>query len=129
MIVLDTHAWLWWLVAPERLSDKAAQLIDEASEILIPTIACFEVATLETRGRIRLARPLRDWITQALAHPRVASVPLSEGIAVTAATLDREQFPGDPADRIIYATARQMGATLISADRAIRAFDGVRVAW
>jgi PIN domain nuclease of toxin-antitoxin system len=129
VIILDTHAWLWWVVSAERLSEAAREAIDRTSRIGVPTIACFEVGTLAARARIRVKRPVDEWIRQALAHPRVEEVPLSAEIAIQAAALDRDAFPGDPADRIVYATALAIGAPLLSADRAIKAFDPARVVW
>ena len=129
MIVLDTHAWLWWVVEPGRLSTRAQEALDAADRVGIPAIACLEVATLADRGRIRLRRPIREWVAQALAHPRVEQLPMSAEIALEAGLLDRKAFPGDPADRVIYATARGVGGPLISADKAMKAFDPARVIW
>ena len=128
-VVLDTHAWLWWLADPTRLSDEAARRINEAETIGVATISCWEVAMLVRRGRIALDRDPRRWIRQALGQPGVLAMPLSPSAAVEAALLDDEEFPGDPADRLIYATAREAGATLISKDAALRRFDPRGVAW
>jgi len=76
---------------------------------------------LEARGRISLDRPVLAWVRQALARPRVELRPLTPQIAVAAAKLDG--LTGDPADRMIYATATATGATLITKDHAIAAFD------
>lgn len=129
MIVLDTHVWLWWMVAPERLSAGAREAIDRAESIGIPAVCALEVAMLEARRRIELLRPVREWVRLALAHPRVVEMPISAEIAVVAGGLDRAAFPGDPGDRLIYASARTAGATLVSADEAIRAFDPAGVVW
>ena len=128
MIVLDTHAWIWWQAADEKLSPAARELIDRASVVGIPAICCYEVARAVERSRLRLDRDSRSWIARALAHPRVSPISLSPEVAITAAKLG-EPFPGDPADRIIYATASTENAALVSADRAIRRFDPQRVIW
>jgi PIN domain nuclease of toxin-antitoxin system len=127
-VVLDTHAWLWLRSDPDRLSPTARQAIEDADRLGICAISCWEVATLARRGRIALDRDVEAWIGQALAGQRVESVPLTAEIATTAGLLD-ERFPGDPADRIIYATARASSAPLITRDRALRSFDPQRTIW
>jgi PIN domain nuclease of toxin-antitoxin system len=129
VIVLDTHAWLWWLSAPEHLSQAAAETIGQAPSIGVSTMSAWEIAMLATRGRIALDREVSAWVGQALSEPRVEPLPPSAEIAVTAGLLDERSFPGDPADRLIYATARSLGATLITRDRAIRMFDPRGTLW
>lgn len=129
MIVLDTHAWLWWLAAPERLSRTAEQAIERASRIGISTLSAWEVTMLALRGRISLDREVSLWVGQALADERVEPLAPSAEVAVSAGLLDAESFPGDPVDRLIYATARSTGATLITRDAAIRAFDSASTLW
>ncbi|MDQ3722410.1 MAG: type II toxin-antitoxin system VapC family toxin [Actinomycetota bacterium] len=129
MIVLDTHVWLWWVAQPDRLSSRARQAIDDASRIGVCTLSALEVAMLAVRGRISLDRDVGLWVRQALAVARVEALAPSSEVAVAAALLDREHFPGDPLDRIIYATARAAGAQLVTRDRAIRAFDQRIAVW
>ncbi len=129
MIVLDTHAWLWWLAAPERLSSTAVQAIERASRIGISTLSAWEVTMLAARGRISLDREVSLWVRQALTDERVESLAPSAEVAVSAGLLDAQSFPGDPVDRLIYATARSTGATLITRDAAIRAFDSASTLW
>lgn len=61
MIVLDTHAWLWWVAAPERLSRVARHAIDDEHRIGVCTMSCWEVVMLERRGRLRLDRDPATW--------------------------------------------------------------------
>jgi PIN domain nuclease of toxin-antitoxin system len=65
MIVLDTHAWLWWISDPSRLSRAAQRRIRTATQIGISAISCLEVATAVTKGRISLDREVLDWLEQA----------------------------------------------------------------
>lgn len=129
MIILDTHAWLWWFTAPERLSDAAREAIDGALGIGVSTLSAWEIATLVARGRISLDREVSMWVRQALADARIDSLAPSPEVAVAAGLLDAKSFPGDPVDRLIYATARSIGATLITRDEAIRAFDSASTLW
>jgi PIN domain nuclease of toxin-antitoxin system len=128
VIVLDTHVWLWWQSDPGRLSAAAREAIDGADEIMVSAISAWEVAMLAARGRIALDRPAARWVRAALdADPRVDEAPLTAAIAVRAAALDG--LPGDPADRFIYATARDRGASLVTRDEALRRHDPARTIW
>ena len=129
MIVLDTHAWLWWAVAPDRLGFRARREIADSEQIAVPSICCWEVATLVRKGRLGLDRAVRSWTRAALAAERVTEVPLSSDIAVAAGLLASEDFPGDPGDRLIYSTATALRCRLVTADTAITAFDPDRVVW
>lgn len=129
VIVLDTHAWLWWLSAPERLSDAASEAIDQAANIGVSTLSAWEVAMLSTRGRITLDRDVSTWVGQGLADEHIEPLAPNAQVAVAAGLLDSASFPGDPVDRLIYATARSIGAILITRDRAIRAFDPQGTLW
>jgi len=129
VIVLDTHAWLWWLTTPERLSDAAGEAIEQTTSVGVSTLSAWEVAMLVTRGRISLDRDVSLWIGQAFAGERVEPLAPSAEVAVAAGVLDRRNFPGDPIDRLIYATARSIDAVLITRDEAIREFDPRSTLW
>jgi len=129
LIVLDTHAWLWWLAEPRRLSGAAREAIGRAEALGVATISCWEVGMLAARGRISLDRDVEVWVRQALITEPVRALELTGEIAVRAALLDPREFVGDPADRIIYATARESGSALVSRDRAMATFDPQRVVW
>jgi PIN domain nuclease of toxin-antitoxin system len=129
VIVLDTHAWLWWVAAPEKLSKRAREAIDSSERLAVATISCWEVAMLAEAGRITLDRPIGAWVAQALADPRVQSLPLTSSVAVGAALLGRDGFHGDPADRIVYSTARDVNAGLVTSDKALRDFDPRATIW
>lgn len=126
MNVLDTHVWMWWVDGDPRLSEAAAGAIDRGGEIGVSTISVWEVATLDRLGRVRLLPDVRTWVRRALAG--VSELTLTPDIASTAGMLP-PPFPGDPADRIIYATALANGAGLVTADRRIARHDPDRVVW
>ena len=128
MIMLDTHTWLWWVSDQKRLSRNAKKAIDAATQIVIGAISCFEVATAVTKGRISLDRGPQNWLEQALALPRVEMVGLTPAICVTATRLGHE-FPGDPADRLIVATAMLESAALVTKDARIRRYPAVETIW
>ena len=131
MIVLDTHAWIWWVSNPVCLSETAKGIIDEAvteKNIFISSISAWEVATLVSRGRLKLTISAADWVAASEALPFFAFVPVSNSIA-----LKSVQLPGalhnDPADRIIIATAVSLGAVLVTKDEKIRNYPHVKTAW
>lgn len=129
MVVVDTHAWLWWTDDPALLSPRARRAIEEADAIGVPTICCWELAMLVERRRIALERDVGLWVRQALAQERVEALPLTAKLALDAALLERERFVGDPADRIVYATARAAGSPLVTKDRRLHAFDSALAVW
>jgi len=119
--VLDTHVLLWWVDGSDRLSPRHRELLenlDPTAPAVLSDISLWEVATLQRLGKIELSLPLRDWLAQASAPPLVRRFGITP--AVAAATVDLpDDFPGDPADRIIAATTRVLGATLLTRDRGI----------
>jgi PIN domain nuclease of toxin-antitoxin system len=128
VIVLDTHAWLWWVSGDPALSRKAEREIRSAPRIGVSAVTCLEVAVAEARGRIALDRPALLWLQQALALPRVELMPLTPAIAMRASRFGRD-FPGDPADRVIVASALLESAVLVTRDEKIRDWAGVETAW
>lgn len=126
MIVLDTHVWLWWLIAPRHLSRAARRAIHGTDAIGVSAISVFEIVELASRDRITLHAPVREWIRNALAEERVEALPITSAVATDAAQL---HFAADPADRIIYATARSAGALLVTKDERLRQFDPSLAVW
>lgn len=119
MIVLDTHAWIWWASEPAKLGRRGRAAIEAADRIGVPAVCCFEVAAAVARGRIALDRAPLEWLEQALALPRIDLLPLTPAVAVKATQLGA--FHGDPADRLIVASALLQHAALVTRDRNIRA--------
>ena len=128
MILLDTHVWVWWAAEPKKLSARARKAVDGADEIGVSAISPWEVAMLVSKGRLELDRDVLLWIRQALALPKVSLVPLSPEIAVGSTTLD-SAFPGDPADRILAATALRLRAPLVTADARLRRLASLNTIW
>jgi PIN domain nuclease of toxin-antitoxin system len=112
--LLDSHVLHWWSSEPERLSSKAARAVAEADEVAVASISWFELAWLARHERIHVTVPIRSWLDGLAEHVR--SVPTTPAIAETAVSLPAS-FPGDPADRLIYATAIEYGWPLVTKDQ------------
>lgn len=121
MIVVDTHVLVWAVQDDPRLRDSARHLVDEAVRndgCYVAAITPWEIAMLVERGRLALGRDVGAWIDEALSLPGVHLVPLEPAICVDSARLPGDAH-GDPADRMIIATARHKGLPLLTGDRAI----------
>lgn len=120
--VLDTHVWIWLMEGDEQqLSGKARRrIIDAGNEgkLHISAITLWEVSLLEAKGRLRLGRDCLSWMLEALSAPGISLVALSPEIAVECNHLPG-LFHGDPADRIIVASARHLSATVVTKDERI----------
>ena len=132
MILLDTHALIWWVSDPKRVPAKARRLIDAAvaatEPIAVSSISLWEVAMLVARKRLALTIDTNAWIARVEALPFLTFVPVDNRIAVRAVQL--EDFPHrDPADRMIVATALGLGAALLTADARLRAYRPVKTVW
>jgi PIN domain nuclease of toxin-antitoxin system len=93
----------------------------------VSPLSLFEVSWLHATGRLHLSRGLERWIADALELASVRLAPLSGEAAVEAGSAGVVQVP-DPVDRLIIATARDMGATLVTRDRRIRDYAAASMA-
>ena len=116
-VLLDTHVVQWWSAEPQRLSRAATQAIIEADELAVAAISWFELAWLARNERIVVTIPVRSWLEQLAAQVRTIGV--TPAVADTAVSLP-SAFPGDPADRLIFATAVEHGVKLVTKDRRLR---------
>lgn len=131
MIVLDTHAWLWWLSDPEALSAAARAAVERSAasaSVTVSSISAWEVALLVKKGRLVLSMDVQEWVRKSESLPYVHFHPVDNAIAVRSVNL-----PGllheDPADRIIVATALHLDAAVVTRDEKIRNYPAVRTIW
>jgi PIN domain nuclease of toxin-antitoxin system len=120
-LLLDTHVWLWFMLADAELAISKQNLINRAAalgQLRIAAISIWEAALLASRGRVVLGRPLAQWMTEAVSAPGLSIEPLSLQVAVEGCCLP-EVLHRDPADRLIVATARVANASLMTRDRRI----------
>lgn len=116
-IVLDTHALLWWHAKSDRLSAKALRAINDASVVIVSPISFWEIAMLVQKGRVALDRPTDIWVSDFQSTDRIEISQLTPAIAVAAAEL--RDLHGDPADRILVATANAHSVPLVTKDEKI----------
>lgn len=122
-ILLDTHVVHWWSAEPKRVSAPARKALESADDLVIAAISWYELAWLAKHERIAVTVPIRSWLEGLGSQLRTLN--LTPAVADTAVALPAS-FPGDPADRLIYATAIEHGFDLVTKDRAIRDHDHPR---
>jgi PIN domain nuclease of toxin-antitoxin system len=108
-----------------RSVEKAIADAAAAGDLLLSVISVWELGLLESKGRVELSTPCEQWVRDALAIPGLSVAPLTPEIALASSRLP-EPFHGDPADRIIVATARALGARLVTRDSKILAYSRKR---
>ena len=139
MILLDTHALIWWADGRgDKLSERARERLDQElargqraeadAGLLVSAMSCWEVAMLVSRGRLALSLEVERWLALVAAIPAVRLLPLEPAVAVAATRLP-EPFHADPADRFLVAQARALAVPLLSADSTIQSYPHVHCLW
>jgi PIN domain nuclease of toxin-antitoxin system len=131
LILLDTHVLVWAVTEPQRLSRPAAAAIRRGRAgggLGIAAITLWELAALISRGHLRAPGTIENSIQLMLDSSGVSVRPLTPMVAALAAQFP-EDYPRDPADRIIGATARAEGLTLITRDEQIRKSKLLKTIW
>ena len=131
MIVLDTHALIWWVTGNMLMSKKAKAAIEkehQSGEIFVSSITAWEIAMLVDRQRLALSSDLRSWFAVVSSIPSIKFINVDVDIALRSVALPGT-FHKDPADRLIVATAQKLSAILITKDEKIRAYPHVKTVW
>jgi PIN domain nuclease of toxin-antitoxin system len=122
VVLLDTHSWIWTVEGDaRRVGRRSRQLIAQAvrrEAVRVSPATLFEIVALHTAGRLRLTQPAEQWIETSLDQPGVRLAELTRSVAVDAGFIPRAAL-SDPLDRLLVATARQLGATFLTADSAV----------
>jgi PIN domain nuclease of toxin-antitoxin system len=129
MVMLDTHTWLFWINDSINLLGKEAlKLLKKDTVLGVSVISCWEVGMLVNKQRIALNTDVQDWIDLAISYPKIEVVDLTPQIAVLSTRLPGD-FHGDPADRIIVASALKNNCSLITKDKQIYNWGHVKTIW
>ena len=124
-LLLDTHIWIWYVEGDVQQFTPGIERLVEATVrrggILVSSISIWEIAQLEASRRIDLSVDVRAWVARSLAFPGIRLKGLSPSIAIESTRLPGE-LHRDPADRILIATARLLGAALVTRDERILAY-------
>lgn len=126
MIVLDTQALVWMNLAPRKLTRKATEALAGAAVLFVPSICLWEISMLVHYGRLELPCAPLEWFNDICGLPGIRFQAITPQIAVLSGSI---AMHGDPADRLVVATAQALNAPLITADRKIQALDSVATIW
>jgi PIN domain nuclease of toxin-antitoxin system len=128
VILLDTHAWLWWVTnAPELPASLRAAIGSATEPVAVASVSCLEVAWLAKKGRIVLPVSVEEFFDRAIDQAGFQLLPLTPKIAARSTSLP--DIHRDPIDRVLVATAIEFDAGLATKDAAIRSYPGVRLLW
>jgi PIN domain nuclease of toxin-antitoxin system len=129
-LLLDTHIWLWWLLGQPELPAKERDALDALAAAGTPpglsAISLWEAQMLVAKGRLKIDAPLSHWLPTAVAAESVTLLPMDVAVILALDSLPAG-FHGDPADRIIVATARAHGVPLATRDGNIRRLRAVKL--
>jgi PIN domain nuclease of toxin-antitoxin system len=132
VIVLDTHALIWWVNGDDQLTARARRAIEseqaDDGQLTVSAISAWEIAMLVHKRRLALSMDIDDWLATVASIEGVVFVPVATDVAVQSVRLPGEFHP-DSADRIIIALARHHAAPLVTADTRIREYRHVRTIW
>lgn len=121
-VLLDTHFWIWWVTGQDTLTKaerEALGTLASSGQLALSAISLWEAQMLHARGSLQLQIPFDTWLLQAAADSVVQLIPIDVAVVLELNRLP-DSFHGDPADRIIVATARARGLSLATRDRGIR---------
>lgn len=128
MIIADTHVWIWWMTDRAKLTSVAREALETRGPVSVSIISHWEIATLVRRGRLTLDREPLSWIREASVRGPITTVALTPAIAVRAGSFN-DDVVGDPADRLIIATALENAVGLVTKDERIRSAGVVETIW
>jgi PIN domain nuclease of toxin-antitoxin system len=131
VILLDTHVLVWLAVDPKRLSHSATTAVRRATEsggISVASITLWELAELFDRGRLRAPGTIESSVRSVIEETGVIVHEITPEIAALATAFPGD-YPEDPADRLIGATARSLGLPLVTRDQRILDSRLLRTIW
>jgi PIN domain nuclease of toxin-antitoxin system len=125
-LLLDTHIWIWSLLAPDKIGSLARdRLVDSESQLWLSPISAWEALMLVERGRLAVRGDGPEWVDSAWKAGPFREAPLTYEVATASRRLPVPVR--DPADRFLVATASVYGCTLVTADNRLIAVPGVKI--
>ena len=126
-LLLDTRCWLWMQATPERFSDGARELVDDPDNVLLLSpVSAWEIASKYAAGRLTLPSDPDEYVPSRMKSSGVDALPLQHSHALQVARLPWHHR--DPFDRLLIAQAQVEALPILSADRALAAYD-VQLYW
>lgn len=120
--LLDTHAFLWWVLDASSLSDSGrAFMRDGQNELYVSAVSAMEIAIKVRKGRLALPEPAESYVPSRLASEGFQGMPVELAHALRLATLP--DIHRDPFDRLLVAQAQVEGIPIVTADPAIAQYD------
>lgn len=130
MIVLDTHAWIWLLADPDQLSDHGRAAVLQESKpgsLVVSAISVWELCTLVKKGRLQIDTTPAVFVNTTYSDERFRVEPVDEVVGMK--SVDLPDVHSDPADRIVLATAMNLGCPVMSKDKRFHEYGVVPVIW
>jgi len=125
--LLDTHCWLWWVAAPEKLSsDARGQIADKANTILLSAASSWEIAIKCSIGKLKLPEAPETFVPKRLVRDRISSLAIEHAHALQVAALPHHHR--DPVDRLLIAQAQVEAIPIMTVDRQFGAYE-VEIVW
>lgn len=128
MMLLDTHAWLWWCSDRKKMPAPLVRRLAKENELCVSAISAWEICMLVDKGRLKLSIEPRLAIRALASAEGIRMIAISDAIATEAALLGNH-FHGDPADRFVVATACDLRAKLVTKDERITSAKLVETVW
>ena len=121
-ILLDTHCWLWWLVSPERLSEKSLQILkDSDNTIFLSAASSWEIAIKYAIGKLSLPEHPMDFVPKRLARDNISSLAVEHVHALHVSTLPAHHR--DPFDRLLISQAQIENLSIMTVDSTMELYD------
>jgi PIN domain nuclease of toxin-antitoxin system len=125
-LLLDTHIWIWMVMEPTRLSKRVARALDNAeNQLWLSPISIWELLMLTQKGRVELNEDVVAWTRRTLERLQLHEAPLTTEVVLESSTLSLAH--SNPSDRLIAASAKALGLTLVTADEKLIAATGFQV--
>jgi len=121
-LLIDTHCWLWWLSAPDKINRRAQRLVaNRDHEVFLSAASCWEMAIKVALGKLRIEEPLHLFVPSRLAAQGMQQLAVTHAHALRVALLPHHHR--DPFDRMLVAQAQLEGLTILTADRQLEPYD------